>query len=124
MDIDIYARHRGQTHDDLHDQDRYYATAEGGRYGYLREACDGEPYVTRFLCREAFETGQAAIPAAVLRERLPEALRLVERRERELYGDASADRVRRVRDNYTAFVEHCEFIEWKTGEPIVVVAHY
>ena len=39
---------------------------------HLRECYGGGPYATKLLCREAFEAAdrQAAIPAAVLRERL------------------------------------------------------
>lgn len=91
---------------------------------YLREAYHGEPYVTRFLCRESFETGAAAIPASLLRERLAEALRLVAKRERELYPDASAEDVQSIRDSYIAFVAHCEQVEQRTGEPVIIVANY
>ena len=46
--------------------------------GYLRENYHGGPYVTRYLVREAFEAEEheVAIPAAVLRERLPAAVML------------------------------------------------
>ena len=46
--------------------------------GYLRENYHGGLYVTRYLVREAFEAEkhEVAIPAAVLRERLPAAVML------------------------------------------------
>ena len=49
-----------------------------GHVGYLREAYHGEPYATRVLVPEAFETGEASIRASLLRERLPAALSAAE----------------------------------------------
>src|SRR5438477_7874439 len=61
---------------------------EHGHVGYLREAYHGEPYATRHLVNEAFESrdGNAKIPASVLRERLPEAIQLAKEREQVVYG--------------------------------------
>ena len=55
--------------------------------GYLRENYHGGPYVTRYLVREAFEVEEheAAIPAAVLRERLPAAVMLAIYRDHVVY---------------------------------------
>jgi hypothetical protein len=57
--------------------------------GYLRENYHGGPYVTRYLVREAFEAEEheAAIPAAVLRERLPAAVMLAIYRDHVVYGE-------------------------------------
>jgi hypothetical protein len=41
-------------------------SVEHGHLGYLREAYHGEPYATRVLVPESFETGRAEIPAATL----------------------------------------------------------
>lgn len=126
MEIDIYARYRGQTDEELRDQDRYYATHDGGRFGYLREVYHLGPYATAFLCREAFKevTGQAPIPAAILRRRLPEARRLAEQCERDEYGHPFARQIHHVCGNVTAFVEFCERVERTTGEPVTIVAAY
>ena len=124
MVIDIYARYAGQTPEERVQQSNHWLSTNGGEAGFLREAYHGEPYVTRFLCREAFDTGEAAIPASLLRERLAEALRLVAERELELYPDSSTEDVQSIRDSYTAFVEHCEQVEQRTGEPVVIVATF
>jgi len=87
-------------------------------------AYPGQPFVTRFLFQEAFEAGEAPIPAATLRERLPEALRLIEQRQRSVYGEASPAAVQRVFDGYTTFIEFCERMERSTGEAVTIVADY
>ena len=73
MGIDIYAEWRGMTQEESNAQITGFDAA-AGHVGYLREAYHGEPYATRVLVPEAFEKGEAAIPAALLRERLPAAL--------------------------------------------------
>ena len=76
MGIDIYARWHGMTDREEEAQITGFSTVDGD-VGYLREAYHGEPYATRFLFREAFESPDASalISAALLKERLPEALR-------------------------------------------------
>ena len=98
-----------------------------GHAGYLREAYHGEPYATRYLVAEAFESssGKAEIPASVLRERLPETLRLAKERQREVYG-----RKGQIPDDdpeiqsFVDFVELCERKERETGEPVTIIASY
>lgn len=55
--------------------------------GYMREAYHGGPYVTRYLVAEAFDEDKA-IPAAVLRERLPVAVLLAIYREQIVYRES------------------------------------
>ena len=100
-----------------------------GHVGYLREAYHGEPYVTKFLCREAFEStnGAAQIPAAVLKERLSKALAITFQREVQVYGlDVTRADLRKelqpVMQSYADFVELCERKEKETGEPVTIVA--
>jgi hypothetical protein len=76
------------------------------------------------LVAESFETGRAAIPAATLRERLPETLEVAERRERELYGETDAEEINRVLKSYRDFVELCASKEDETGEPCLIIASY
>jgi len=125
MGIDIYARWKGQTEADEVAQ---YASAfcSDGSIGYLREAYHGEPYATRFLCQEAFEsaTGQSPIRASVLRERLPESLRLAEKREREVYGAKTRAQIAPALESFRDFVSLCENKEKETGAPVVIVASY
>ena len=64
MGIDIYARWRGQTLDEIAAQTRAGFSVEAGSTGYLREAYHGEPYATRHLCAEAFDEGAARIQYA------------------------------------------------------------
>lgn len=125
MGIDIYAEWTGQTEEEKEVQVTGVSVFHG-HVGYLREAYHGEPYATRFLVREAFESsdGRAAIPAAVLRERLPETLTIVAERERSVYGTTDEAEITGVQESFTEFVELCERKERKTGEPMTIVASY
>lgn len=88
MGIDIYARWKGQTKRERKAQITGWSAAHG-HVGYLREAYHGGPYVTRFLVREAFEAkdAEAEIPAATLRQRLPQAVLLALFRHHKLYAN-------------------------------------
>ena len=125
MGIDIYARWEGQTEAE---ETAQYASAfcSDGLIGYLREAYHGEPYATKFLCREAFEstTGHSPICASVLRERLPESLRLAEHREREIYGAKTPAEIEPVLKSFRDFVSLCEVKEQETGAPVTIIASY
>lgn len=93
MGIDIYTRWPGQTAQEERAQCTGFAS-DAGHVGYLREAYHGGPYVTRYLVSEAFDTGEAAIPAATLRARLPAAVLMHLYREHKLYGgDAHPERI-------------------------------
>lgn len=102
MGIDVYLSWDGQTEQEKKAQLTGFSVVHG-HVGYLREAYHGGPYVTKFLCVEAYEAVSrqdysdwkegVAIPAAVLRARLPKALKLAQRRQREIYeyNSATAD---------------------------------
>jgi hypothetical protein len=124
MGIDIYARYHGQSAEERAGQVSEFLSATGGQFGYLREAYHGQPYVTKFLVWEAFGTGYADIPAATLRERLPEALRFAEIREREIYHETDPKEIEAVLDSYRAFVALCERAERETGHPVKIIASY
>jgi hypothetical protein len=85
MGIDIYCKWEGQTEEDKQAQYTGFSVV-AGRAGYLREAYHGGPYVTKFLVREAFDGGEAQIPASVLRERLPAAVLLAMFRNQKIYA--------------------------------------
>ena len=126
MGIDIHARWKGQTEEEEAAQVTGFSV-EHGHVGYLREAYHGEPYATRHLVAEAFDsdTGEARIPAKVLRERLPETIRLVKERLRVVYqrgGDIADDDP--VVKSFTDFVALCERKEHETGEPVTIIASY
>lgn len=125
MGIDIYAKWNGQTKEEKEAQVTGFSVVHG-HVGYLREAYHGEPYATRYLVREAFENkdAKAAIPAAVLRERLPETLALVEEREREVYKETDSRETAKVKRSFADFVELCETKERETGEPVTIIASY
>ena len=76
------------------------------------------------LVAELFETGRAAIPAATLRERLPETLEAAGQRERELYGETDEEAISRVLKSYRDFVELCAQKEDETGAPCLIIASY
>ena len=75
------------------------------------------------LCAEAFEIGEARISAALLRERLPRALALVEEQERKIY-QATDEEIEDVKQSFRAFVALCEEKEKETGEPVLIIASY
>ena len=104
MGIDIFARWHGQSADERDEQRRAWLSIDAGGVGYLREAYHGEPYPSRFLCAEAFEAGQAAIAASLLRKRLPRTLELVEEREREVYK-ADAKAIAAAKQSYAGFCQ-------------------
>jgi hypothetical protein len=87
MGIDIYATWPGQTDKEEQAQVTGFSGVHG-HVGYLREAYHGGPYVTKYLLSEAFDAPEheAAIPAHVLRERLPIAVLMHLYREQKLYG--------------------------------------
>jgi len=125
MGIDIYARWQGQTKEEIEGQNTGFSTVHG-HVGYLREAYHGEPYATRYLVAEAFVPPdcKAQIPAAVLKERLPETIKLVTERERQLYGETDRSEVQRVIASFIDFVELCARKEQETGEPVTIIASY
>jgi hypothetical protein len=123
MGIDIYAEWKGMSDAEKEAQITGFSV-DHGHVGYLREAYHGEPYATHVLVAESFEDGRAAIPAATLRERLPETLEVAERRERELYGETDAEAISRVLKSFSDFVELCAQKEDETGEPCLIIASY
>jgi hypothetical protein len=125
MGIDIYARWKGQTEEEKNAQYEAFSVVHG-RFGYLREAYYGPPYATMFLCQEAFATlgGQADIPAAVLRERLPQTILLVREREREIYGVTDEKQIAEVIQSFSDFVSLCERKEAESGRPVRISASY
>lgn len=125
MGIDIYAQWDGQSEEEQNEQYAAAFSTGAGGIGYLREAYHGEPYATRYLMPEAFEDGDgASIPAATLRGRLPETLRLVELRERQLYGETNTEEMAPVLDSFIRFVELCEWMEKATGKPVRIIASW
>jgi len=128
MGIDIYARWPGQTEDEADAQGTGYSIAHG-HIGYLREAYHGEPYATRVLVPEAFDRvahpSGAPIPAATLRERLPETLATATRRQQLVYKEGPDDDTTHiVLKSFSDFVELCERKERETGQPCSIVACY
>lgn len=125
MGIDIYTRWPGQSEDEQAAQITGFDVTKGS-VGYLREAYHGEPYVTQYLVREAFDAPncRAQIPAAVLRDRLPKAVELAVERARVVYGEANVGAADVVVQSFVQFVELCERKERETGEPVTIVASY
>ena len=126
MGIDIYTEWKGQTEEETEAQLTGFSVKHG-HVGYLRESYHGEPYATHHLVAEAFDSpdAQAKIPARVLRERLPETIRLAKKRMRVVYKRKS-----RIPDSdpviqsFTDFVALCERKEQQTGEPVTIIASY
>ncbi|MCU1276240.1 MAG: hypothetical protein JWO48_3671 [Bryobacterales bacterium] len=94
-----------------------------GDVGYLREPRYGEPYVTKVLVPEAIRYGRARIAAADLQRRLPEALRIVEIRERA-FALTKADEaaITRMQKQFRDFVSLCARKEEECGIPCMIIA--
>ena len=93
-----------------------------GHVGYLREAYHGEPYATRVLVPEAFESDEAArIPASVLRNRLPAALSVARERALRVYGERLSTDAPELRA-FVDFVELAERLEADGREPQVLAS--
>lgn len=123
MGIDIYAHWKGQSEEERDQQTSAWLSTEAGAHGYLREAYHGEPYATMFLCAEAFSPEGARIPSAVLRERLPHTLALVEERCHTIY-ESSETEIENVKQGFRDFVSLCERKEKETGEPVLITASF
>jgi len=122
MGIDIYAHWKGQSADESAVQAQQWPSAFSGCTGYLREEYHAEPYATIYLCAEAFEADKGAqISAAVLRERLPHTLVIVETRARKLYKSDAKD-IEELKQSFRDFVALCEKKEAETGEPVRIIA--
>lgn len=85
MGIDIYAKWKNQSKEEEKQQYTGFSIVSGN-VGYLREAYHGGPYATHYFVSEAFEEGEAKIPAATLKERLPATVLLSMFRQNKLYG--------------------------------------
>ena len=125
MGIDVYARWDGFGEAEERAQLTAWLSNTDGDVGYLREAYHGEPYATRHLVPEAFESPEGVcLPARTLRERLPETLRLAELRERSIYGAKTSEQIEAMLRSFTAFVELCEQVEQTTGKPVRIIASW
>ena len=125
MGIDIYARWKGQTEEEIEAQHAGFSVYHG-HVGYLREAYHGTPYATTYLVAEAFDHPErkAQIPAAVLRERLPHTLELVEERAQSVYHETNPEEIGALQQSFSAFVQLCERKEAETGEAVTIIASF
>jgi hypothetical protein len=122
MGIEVYAEPSGMTPEEIHARIIGFDVTKG-HVGFLSEGYHGEPYATRVLVPEAFEQGEALIPAAKLRERLRATL-AAEEREKSVYGETDSLEIQRTLDIFTNFVEQCERKEYETGKPCRITASY
>ena len=123
MGIDIYMNWDGMTEEDKQAQYTGYSI-EHGHVGYLREAYHGNPYVTRFLLKEAFESddGTAEISSKVLRIRLPEALKLHIKRQKEIYND-DINFESPSAESIISFVELAEMLHKANKNPKIIASY-
>jgi hypothetical protein len=125
MGIDIYATWPEQTFEEQEAQSKAWLSDGGGSIGYLREAYHGEPYPSRHLVAEAFDSPDGVtIAIETLRKRLPETLKLAEERERTVYNETDEAAVKRVVKQYSDFVDFCEKVERSTGQPPDIIASW
>lgn len=124
MGIDIYMNWDGMTEEDKQAQYQGFSI-EHGHVGYLREAYfKSDHYVTKFLVKEAFESddGSAEIPASILRQRLPMAIKLHMLREKIAY-DLDVNEDDPSTKSFTDFVELAEKLE-SEGKTVKITASY
>ena len=123
MGIDIYMNWDGMTEEDKQAQYTGYSI-EHGHVGYLREAYHGNPYVTRFLLKEAFESddGTAEISSKVLRIRLPEALKLHIKRQKEIYNE-DINFESPSAESIISFVELAEMLHKANKNPKIIASY-
>jgi hypothetical protein len=119
MGIDVYARWDGQTEAERQAQYTGFSIMHG-HVGYLREAYHGDPYATKVLFPECFENeDDVAIPAAKLRERLPDAINATRAR----YADSDGKFIAEVIASVVSFVELYERLESEGKNPRVYVSY-
>jgi hypothetical protein len=117
MGIDLYARQTSNSTAWKHTRAGYVLHHESEDSGYLREAYFSGIYAIPTLAPEAFGSPQRVqIPAAKLRERLPQVLEVTEWRESRLLGRPKAE-VRSALREIRKFVKTCERIERQSGKP-------
>jgi hypothetical protein len=114
MGIDIYLHWDGQTDEEKKAQYTGFDITAGD-VGYLREAYHGEPYATKVMFPETWEdeNGEVAIPAAILRVRLLEALEAVEIR----YAGDLPEHIELYKKSYVDFVDLVEKLEKEGRNP-------
>lgn len=124
MGIDIYMRWELITEEQKEAQLCGFDVTKGAT-GYLREAYHGEPYATQVLLPETFNVGGAPvhIPAATLRERLPETIATAIRREREVYKGDDVNEESPCVQSFVAFVELAERLEAGGHHPMISNCH-
>ena len=123
MGIDIYLEWPDMTKEENDAQITGFSTISG-HVGYLREAYHGEPYATRALVPEAFDEGEAQIPAKVLQERLGGVGELVVQREKEIYSQTNDAEIERVLQSFKDFVALAATKEAEHGQPCTIIASY
>jgi hypothetical protein len=85
---------------------------------------DGEPLSRDVWHRRDGRKRRAYIPAFILKDRLPEALRAVQLRERVVYEQTDPAAVEPVLRSYRDFVALCARMEAETGSPCLIIASY
>jgi hypothetical protein len=79
-----------------------------------------EPCATKELVEEAFnKNGKAKISAATLRQRLPNVLKTIEKREKKIYF-SSRSTINRVKNSFKSFVELIEEKEKETKNKVTI----
>jgi hypothetical protein len=121
--IDVYAHWKGKTLAEERAQITGHSVVHG-HVGYLREAYDGEPYAVEYLVPEAFER-DAEIPAALMRSRLAQVLRIAAKRQATVYHRAADDEAaKEALKSFADFVDLCERKECETGKPCCISVRY
>jgi hypothetical protein len=96
-----------------------WATTDEGDVRFYNEGYVVEPQVMHILVPEAFGvSGGAFIAARLISERLPEALRMAEERERNYYGRVTPQEIEPMLNMYRQFVSLCERLEKEQGAAV------
>lgn len=123
MGIDIYMKWDGQTKEEEKKQFQGFDCTIGDA-GYLREAYHGEPYATKILVPEAFESdGEIEISADKLKKRLPKVLETARKRSLKIYNKETSEEDPEIKA-FSDFVSLAEAKEKELGKPVRIYASY
>ena len=124
MGIDIYLRWELITEEETEAQYCGFDITKG-HLGYLREAYNGDPYPSKILMPESFESGgePVYIPASTLVERLPATVKAAIERETTVYKGEGVDANTPSVQSYIDFVLKAVRLEAEGHKPMIINSH-
>lgn len=94
----------------------------GGLVSCIKES-HIEPCATKELVCEAFEKGKAKISAKIIKQRLPNVLKTIEKREKQIYFSSNST-IKRVKNTFKSFVKLIEQKEKETNSEVTIFVSF